>query len=73
MRNFFFTGKDVNEIDHDEIGDDTMGSDMDDHMSDNDSKKDGSRSGGESGKGSSSKPRRLVAQQQQSMISEFFY
>lgn len=45
-------------MDHDELGDDTMGSDMEDHMSDTDSKKDGHAGGGEGSKGNSSKPRR---------------
>uniref|UniRef100_A0A336KSH2 CSON014503 protein n=1 Tax=Culicoides sonorensis TaxID=179676 RepID=A0A336KSH2_CULSO len=50
--------KDINEMDHDEMGDDTMGSDMEDHLSDSDSKKDGQNGGGDGSKGSSSKPRR---------------
>lgn len=46
-------------MDHDELGDDTMGSDMEDHMSDADSKKDGHAGGGDANKGNnSSKPRR---------------
>uniref|UniRef100_A0A182QKB7 Homeobox domain-containing protein n=1 Tax=Anopheles farauti TaxID=69004 RepID=A0A182QKB7_9DIPT len=52
--------KDVNDIDQDDMGDDTMGSDMDDHASETDSKKDGSnnRNGDSKSQGNSSKPRR---------------
>ncbi|XP_055617962.1 homeobox protein slou [Toxorhynchites rutilus septentrionalis] len=52
--------KDMNDIEQDEMGDDTMGSDIDDHASETDSKKDGtsSRSGDGKSQGNSSKPRR---------------
>lgn len=54
------TAKDMNDLDQEEMGDDTMGSDIDDHASETDSKKDGasSRSGDGKSQGNSSKPRR---------------
>ena len=52
-----FAVKDMNDLDQDDMCDDTMGSDMDDHASETDSKKDGTSNGS---KGNSSKPRRLV-------------
>ncbi|XP_053698413.1 homeobox protein slou [Sabethes cyaneus] len=54
------SAKDMNDIEQDELGDDTMGSDIDDHASETDSKKDGgsSRSGDGKSQGNSSKPRR---------------
>ncbi|XP_062539772.1 homeobox protein slou [Armigeres subalbatus] len=54
------SAKDMNELDQEDMGDDTMGSDIDDHASETDSKKDGasSRSGDGKSQGNSSKPRR---------------
>lgn len=54
------SAKDMNDLDQEEMGDDTMGSDIDDHASETDSKKDGasSRSGDGKSQGNSSKPRR---------------
>lgn len=52
--------KDMNDLEQEDMGDDTMGSDIDDHASETDSKKDGtsSRSGDGKSQGNSSKPRR---------------